>query len=119
MALEWGEIVQRAMKAGKVESCLMQQVEFSMLAFMRRPYYDCDNIQPKMLVDGMKRWRTTRKKKAKILSGDPFTVIRESSKTENNRYLFEDDSWPHIISVQTKIIPADQDRIEIYLVGEV
>ena len=120
LAKGWHEIVQIAMRENGIKKMLLTDCRITITAKMSSDLIDSDNLSAKLMIDGMKRYQTSRKKAAKFSKTGLKSKILNKIKMkglENERYLFQDDCWPFVVSTTTIVEPASCDEIKIMVDG--
>lgn len=120
IARDWHQIVQLTLAEYGYKKMLLKDCHITITARMAEKLIDASNVCGKLLEDGLKRYQTSRKKVAKFTKVGKKTKIIDKIQIEgleNERYLFQDDCWPFVVSVTTAVVPADEDSISIEIDG--
>lgn len=120
LARDWHQAVQFAMLSAGIKKQPMQNCMILITANMSGRLIDPCNLCAKIIIDGMKRWQTSRSKD--VFSARGGDKIKFNDKVavkgaENARFLFQDDAYPYVSSVTTAVRPSDTDFIMVSVAG--
>lgn len=117
MARSWRDITQHGMLAAGIRKQPMTDCVILVTAEMIEPTCDCDNlgVTAKLIIDGMKKYVTSRDKLVKVRLDKNRVLVR---RVEQMAYLLLDDALPHVKTVILTVLPALYDRISVEVTGD-